>query len=178
VPRHISPPTPSSNLSDSSPQWNFGVYSLTYKSTNSDEVYYAGGAKQDLVFTAQLDPTTAQEFTIENLTFMLPLKQVGVYPPLLDNYAGPGAVPLSNLRFNALHGLTRDWLVVTMVPRSAKGISAVAVSDASFILSGVQLHTVEKMEALHVTVVVAYQNGQQMSTPLEVYLLPAFPPSS
>jgi hypothetical protein len=95
---------------------------------------------QDLVFSLVLEKGTGQSFDLEYIQLSVPLQGPR---PLMDNYAGSGAVMLSNLRFNVVAQFAVDGsaLLLTLRPRSTKGyLAAVKIEEMSFLLSGVVVH--------------------------------------
>ncbi|KAK4107376.1 hypothetical protein N656DRAFT_763547 [Canariomyces notabilis] len=95
---------------------------------------------QDLVFSLVLEKGTGQSFDLEYIQLSVPLQGPR---PLMDNYAGAGAVMLSNLRFNVIAQFAVDGsaLLLTLRPRSTKGyLAAVKIEEMSFLLSGVVVH--------------------------------------
>lgn len=155
------------------PGWTFGVYSLT-SPTGTAKQLYTLASQQDLIFTAHLDPKTAQDFQLESLAFSLPLTAQDQDLPMMHNYDGDGATMLSNLRLNALHGFSekRDAFIVTLVPRAGL-VRTTQITDASFMLSGVVLTPITQKQAVAVQVTLTYQFQQPWSGPMYVVLLPS-----
>ncbi|PHH93133.1 hypothetical protein CDD83_513 [Cordyceps sp. RAO-2017] len=101
---------------------------------------------QDLIFSVVLRQSEVSQFLLMEVAVQIELGPPASSPAdskrfLMQNYTGPGAHMLTNLRFNVLPSMIIDEnskknvLLLRLVPRSARGwVKATAVRELSFLL--------------------------------------------
>lgn len=135
-------------------KFEFKIYPVG--STINNEIPTGGKTVigQDLIFSIVLVSGGDNGVSLNELTIHIPRGPDGAeHANMLQNYNGPGATMLSNMRFNVLLQFTDTELLLRLRPRSAKGGVQVAdIKEMSFLLSMVKVHQNPKMRPVKITV--------------------------
>ncbi|KAF3311479.1 hypothetical protein TWF173_008300 [Orbilia oligospora] len=138
----------------SQPQWSYMVYAMDDPSPQlrvNKHIQVNTDYLLDIVFSINLIPEAAAgTFDLQEIQVLIPMgKMRDPDDPhratfLMENYTGPGATMLTNLRLNAMIERTDDLLVVRLIPRSvSKMIRFEKVETASFFLGMVDVNPYE-----------------------------------
>lgn len=129
------------------PRFDCTLYSLSPGRTTWDSaIPDPQQLAQDLVFSVQVSNNNS-EYNLVEFDISVPLGPVGAATSnfLLDDYDGPGASMLSNLRFNVLWSMiksdTGKCLLLRLMPRSSSGwVNIRSVDELGFLLSLAKLN--------------------------------------
>ncbi|KAH7006889.1 hypothetical protein EDB80DRAFT_893391 [Ilyonectria destructans] len=125
------------------PEYDCDVYSLqkSWIMQNKDNL------EQDLVFSVLVRNNEYSSYNLIEFDIAIELGAEDEQKWLMENYTGPGARMLSNLRFNALTSFTtmpdshRKCLLLRLLPRSSLGwINIKQVKEISFMLTLAKLN--------------------------------------
>lgn len=113
------------------------AYSVYPSNSIVNQVPTTVGLKQDLVFSVVLQSGWESQYHLQEIALVLPRGKISGFPyNMVENYRGPGASMLSNLRFNVLVEFTDTTLNLRLLPRSVSGnVKIEDVREMSFILS-------------------------------------------
>lgn len=124
-------------------------YKCSISSVGETDIIYIDkdNLQQDLIFSIRVSNNNSSSYRLRAFHFLVPLgKTDPEHKRLFENYTGPGASMLSNLRFNVLlKFLQSDGLLrLSLLPRSTKKwVDMTLVQEMSFLLALAQVNNLE-----------------------------------
>lgn len=132
---------------------------------------------QDLVFSVNVSNNNSDYELIEFDISILLGPTTGGTNYVLEEYDGPGASMLSNLRFNVLVSTTRvdndNYLLLRLVPRSSKGwVSIRNVQELGCLLSLAKVNEYDDTRLARVYTSAYYMHGHEKDPITDMFDVP------